>query len=276
MNVPKRSKPAAAFSARCRCSDPAPFLLVNGDVWTDIDFGALRRDPPGNRWRISCWSGIRRSMRAAISCSRTGWVAEGEGLRHTYSGIGIYRPEFFAGCAPGKFPLLPLLRRAIAARALSGELHTGRWYDVGTDRAPAGARCRAGAAQEFRRETYVKKIVILVVVLVLLLGGGAVGHRQARREARQRRPRSARQEAPYLQHRRAQVDFGLVPIGTGSHVRVVRSLDARHEPGDRARGHQEGGRSRRRGAEATRQLEASPPEEPVDAAARRDDAGSFR
>ena len=24
----------------------APFLLVNGDVWTDIDFGALRRDPP--------------------------------------------------------------------------------------------------------------------------------------------------------------------------------------------------------------------------------------
>src|SRR4029078_3194860 len=24
----------------------APFLLVNGDVWTAIDFGALRRDPP--------------------------------------------------------------------------------------------------------------------------------------------------------------------------------------------------------------------------------------
>ena len=23
-----------------------PFLLVNGDVWTDIDFGALRREPP--------------------------------------------------------------------------------------------------------------------------------------------------------------------------------------------------------------------------------------
>ena len=24
----------------------APFLLVNGDVWTDMDFGALRRPPP--------------------------------------------------------------------------------------------------------------------------------------------------------------------------------------------------------------------------------------
>jgi MurNAc alpha-1-phosphate uridylyltransferase len=59
-------------------------------------------------------------------------VAEGEGLRHTYSGVGIYRTEFFAGCTPGKFPLLPLLRRAIAAHALSGELHAGRWFDVGT------------------------------------------------------------------------------------------------------------------------------------------------
>ena len=61
-----------------------------------------------------------------------GLVAEGDGLRHTYSGIGIFRPEFFAGCTAGKFPLLPLLRRAIAARALTGELHTGRWSDVGT------------------------------------------------------------------------------------------------------------------------------------------------
>jgi MurNAc alpha-1-phosphate uridylyltransferase len=38
----------------------------------------------------------------------------------------------FAGCQPGKFPLLPLLRRAIAEHALSGEVHTGRWYDIGT------------------------------------------------------------------------------------------------------------------------------------------------
>jgi MurNAc alpha-1-phosphate uridylyltransferase len=38
----------------------------------------------------------------------------------------------FAGCEPGKFPLLPLLRRAIAARQLTGELHAGRWYDIGT------------------------------------------------------------------------------------------------------------------------------------------------
>jgi MurNAc alpha-1-phosphate uridylyltransferase len=110
----------------------APFLLVNGDVWAEIDFAALHRDPP--QGSLAHLVLVRNPPQHARGDFRleNGWVAEGEGLRHTYSGIGIYRPEFFAGCAPGKFPLLPLLRRAIAARALSGELHSGRWFDVGT------------------------------------------------------------------------------------------------------------------------------------------------
>ena len=110
----------------------APFLLVNGDVWTDIDFGALRRDPPQEA--LAHLVLVRNPPQHARGDFRleNGWVEEGEGLRHTYSGIGIYRPEFFAGCTPGKFPLLPLLRRAIAAHALSGELHQGRWSDIGT------------------------------------------------------------------------------------------------------------------------------------------------
>jgi hypothetical protein len=49
----------------------APFLLVNGDVWTDIDFGALRRDPPADRSRTWSSCRIRRSTPVAIFCSRT-------------------------------------------------------------------------------------------------------------------------------------------------------------------------------------------------------------
>jgi MurNAc alpha-1-phosphate uridylyltransferase len=110
----------------------APFLLVNGDVWTDIDFGALRRDPPATS--LAHLVMVRNPPQHARGdfLLVDGLLSEGEGLRQTYSGVGIYRPEFFAGCQPGKFPLLPLLRRAIAQRALSGELHEGRWYDIGT------------------------------------------------------------------------------------------------------------------------------------------------
>jgi MurNAc alpha-1-phosphate uridylyltransferase len=109
-----------------------PFLLVNGDVWTDIDFGALRREPPaGSLAHLVLVRNPPQHPRGDFRLEQ-GQVSEDEGLRHTYSGVGIYRPEFFAGCEPGRFPLLPLLRRAIAQRALSGELHEGRWYDIGT------------------------------------------------------------------------------------------------------------------------------------------------
>lgn len=109
-----------------------PFLLVNGDVWTDIDFGALRREPPeGSLAHLVLVRNPPQHPRGDFVLEQSR-VSEGEGLRHTYSGVGIYRPELFEGCAPGKFPLLPLLRRAIARRALSGELHDGRWFDIGT------------------------------------------------------------------------------------------------------------------------------------------------
>ena len=115
----------------------APFLLVNGDVWTDIDFGALHRDPPATSLaHIVLVPNPPQHPRGDFLLEQ-GLVSEGpvslEGSsRHTYSGIGIYRPELFAGCVPGKFPLLPVLRRAIAQRRLTGELNAGRWYDIGT------------------------------------------------------------------------------------------------------------------------------------------------
>lgn len=111
---------------------PEPFLLVNGDVWTDIDFAALRRVPPaGSLAHLVLVRNPPQHPRGDFVLEN-GLVSEGEGQRQTYSGIGIYRPELFAGCEPGKFPLLPLLRRAIASGRLTGEIHDGRWYDIGT------------------------------------------------------------------------------------------------------------------------------------------------
>jgi N-acetyl-alpha-D-muramate 1-phosphate uridylyltransferase len=109
----------------------APFLLVNGDVWTDIDFGALRALPEASLAHLVLVPNPPQHARGDFRLEQ-GLIAEGEGERYTYSGIGIFRPEMFAACTPGKFPLLPLLRQAIAVRRLSGELHHGRWYDIGT------------------------------------------------------------------------------------------------------------------------------------------------
>ncbi len=52
--------------------------------------------------------------------------------RYTFSGMGLYRPSLFTGCAPGRFPLAPLLQAAADRDELSGEIYAGSWEDVGT------------------------------------------------------------------------------------------------------------------------------------------------
>jgi len=115
---------------------PAPFLVVNGDTFTDIDFAALRAKidsdiRSGALARIVLVPNPTQHPRGDFGLQGD-QVVESETERFTYSGVGLYRPELFDGCTPGKFPLLPLLKRAIAAGQLRGELHRGEWNDVGT------------------------------------------------------------------------------------------------------------------------------------------------
>ena len=48
------------------------------------------------------------------------------------TGIGVYRPALFRGCQPGIFALAPILREAITAGRVTGQLYRGRWLDIGS------------------------------------------------------------------------------------------------------------------------------------------------
>ena len=115
---------------------PGPFLVVNGDTFTDIDLGALCAKAQadiqsGALGRIVLVPNPTQHPRGDFGLEG-GDVVESETERFTYSGVGLYRPELFEGCTPGRFPLAPLLKRAITAGRLRGELHRGQWCDVGT------------------------------------------------------------------------------------------------------------------------------------------------
>jgi MurNAc alpha-1-phosphate uridylyltransferase len=109
---------------------PGPFVVVNGDIWTDLDFAQLRLgdgllahlvlvDNPGHNPQGDFALDNGR-------LSATGYP------RYTFSGIGVYHPDLFRDCSLGAFPLAPLLRTAMQRGLVSGEHHAGRWLDIGT------------------------------------------------------------------------------------------------------------------------------------------------
>jgi N-acetyl-alpha-D-muramate 1-phosphate uridylyltransferase len=123
--------------------DDAPFLLVNGDIWTDYDFARLPREPKGLAHLVM----VDRPAQATqgdFALDEAGFVrAHGANLL-TYAGLGVYRPQLLedwrativdgsgAELPPPRFKLAPILRARMAMDAITGEHHHGRWTDVGT------------------------------------------------------------------------------------------------------------------------------------------------
>jgi MurNAc alpha-1-phosphate uridylyltransferase len=124
---------------------PEPFLVVNADIWTDIDFGRLHL-PREAHAHLVLVANPPHHPRGDFGLEGER-VVNRESDRLTYSGVGVYRPEFFAGCTAGRFPLLPLLNRAIAASRLHGEVHRGQWCDVGTAERFAALSARLAALE---------------------------------------------------------------------------------------------------------------------------------
>jgi MurNAc alpha-1-phosphate uridylyltransferase len=110
-----------------------PFLAVNGDIFCDFDFAGLANRALGQDLaHLVLVPNPAHHPQGDFSLQDTVVRAEGE-PRWTFSGIGLYRIELFEGIRPGaKGQLAPLLRAAMARRQVSGEIHFGRWHDVGT------------------------------------------------------------------------------------------------------------------------------------------------
>jgi MurNAc alpha-1-phosphate uridylyltransferase len=107
-----------------------PFLVVNADTWTDLDFGALARRIPRAAHIVLV---PNPAHHAAGDFGLEGpVVTESARRRLTYAGIGVFQPGLFAGLGDGVTPLAPLLREAIRRGEVTGEEFTGRWFDVGT------------------------------------------------------------------------------------------------------------------------------------------------
>ncbi len=108
-----------------------PFLVVNGDIYTDFDFTGIALQPSKHAHLVL--------VNNPPQHPQGDFAIEAGDLRHTgeqmltFSGIGVYHPNLFADVVKGQpAKLAPLLRQAIDHDLATAQHYQGVWHDVGT------------------------------------------------------------------------------------------------------------------------------------------------
>lgn len=112
---------------------PDPFIVVNGDIWTDYPFIRLARTLKGLAHLVMVDNPSHHET-GDFALHANGQLSR-ENHQHTltYSGISMLHPDLFSGCHSGSaFRLAPLFDKAILSQQLYGEHYQGVWTDVGT------------------------------------------------------------------------------------------------------------------------------------------------
>lgn len=113
-----------------------PFILLNGDVWTTMDFAPLLDvDLNDNLAHLVLVENPQQHPEGDFT------LAEGkaytfdqqvEGENLTFSGVSVISPKIFEGLEAGKRPLAPLLKAAMLNHQVVASKLVGIWVDVGT------------------------------------------------------------------------------------------------------------------------------------------------
>jgi len=111
--------------------DHNPFIVINGDIWCDYDMAVLKNREPEHEAHLVLVNNPEHNT-AGDFALENGLIKNTGDIMLTYSGIGLYTPEFFAQTAPGKKALAPILRTKSEQSKISGEIYNGRWVDIGT------------------------------------------------------------------------------------------------------------------------------------------------
>lgn len=117
-----------------------PFWVINGDIWTDFDFAELPQElGQGDLAQLLVTDNPAHHPQGDFVLADGRLSMAETGQRFTYTGVGLYHPQFFADYQPAAnaadalvLPLKPLLLKALAEQKLAGTYWAGAWTDVGT------------------------------------------------------------------------------------------------------------------------------------------------
>ena len=107
-----------------------PFLVVNADIYTDMPVPDVKLERASLGHLVMVPTPHYLENGDFELCD--GLVRNSDTATLTFSGVAIYRPEFFEGCEAGRFSIVPMLREAADSGRLTGSFYGGLWADVGT------------------------------------------------------------------------------------------------------------------------------------------------
>jgi MurNAc alpha-1-phosphate uridylyltransferase len=114
------------------------FIVTNADIYCEFDYSRLvdaarRMSAAGAAAHLVLVPNPEHHPAGDFTLDASGRLRAGDGERLTYSGIGLYRADFFAAVVPGERRALgPLLHGAVARGEVTGERYDGLWMDIGT------------------------------------------------------------------------------------------------------------------------------------------------
>lgn len=110
-----------------------PFLVVNGDVFTDIDFVQMRDGlQAGQLAYLALVDNPPQHAHGDFALDDGKLLLDGQ-HRLTFSGVAVYDPALFKGVLRGDVAkLAPLLKESIMREQASAFHHQGVWHDIGT------------------------------------------------------------------------------------------------------------------------------------------------
>ncbi len=108
-----------------------PFLVVNGDIWTNYPFENITTLAENKLCHLILVSNPQHHPQGDFALSSSLISLNGND-KYTYSGIGVYHPKMFADYDVQRLALKPLLLKVIELQQAYGEIYQGKWSDIGT------------------------------------------------------------------------------------------------------------------------------------------------
>lgn len=110
-----------------------PFLVVNADIFSEIDFGHLTQALPLSGMAHLVMVDNPPQHPQGDFCLEAGRLRTNGTAKLTFSGVGVYSPELFKKLVRGEAAkLAPLLVTAMEDDLVTGEYYQGVWHDIGT------------------------------------------------------------------------------------------------------------------------------------------------